>query len=501
MKKIQLVFWATFMLSMFSYGQITEVSINVSSTGITEEAAKSSALRLAIEQAFGTFVSSRSEILNDSLVEDQIVSISNGNIKKFEVLSSLYLADQKVYLVTVNATVSLDKLASFVQSKGYNDVSFDGGGFAMNLKIQRFNESSEKTAIINLLEQGLLISENIFNRELIIGSPTLETNENSTIPKYQIALSVSTKLNQNWNEYYEYFKKTLLKISMTTEEQKTYTELNKKIYRYVFLDKYSEIIKEKSRYNGDTIVRERLSYDNNNIDTAAFRTPDALFYLTNFYTILSAKYLELVSISHDLDTVNLDIRLDAKYRIRSPKVNTMEASGFWDVGIMPFDNWVGVSTGKNPEGFKQQMERKGLQNESLEFQREHFEMIYLTTIYGATTYRAEQLQGSLFELYRFIAGNGWTMPYSGSDVESDNYSKIINVVNSKDYKTAISTLHNQIKKNYTYLNTYFNRINDASAPVAFDVHDKTIISYKIGIKLSFTEEELYKIKSFKLIKI
>jgi hypothetical protein len=499
MKKIQLVFLATFLLSMFSYGQITEVSINVSSTGITEEAAKSSALRLAIEQAFGTFVSSRSEILNDSLVEDQIVSISNGNIKKFEVLSSLYLADQKVYLITVNATVSLDKLASFVQSKGYNDVSFDGGGFAMNLKIQRFNETSEKTAISNLLEQGLLISENIFDRELKIGSPILESEVNSTIPKYKIKLSVSTKLNQNWNEYYEYFKKTLLKISMSNEEQVTYTELNKKIYRYVFLDKYSEIIKEIDRFNGNNIVRERVSYDNDNIDTAAFRTPDALFYLTSFYTILSAKYLELVSISHDLDTVNLDIRLDAKYRIRSPKVH--HGSGFWDVGRMPFDNWVGVHTGKNQEDFKQQMARKGLQQESLEVQRKNYQLILLNTIYGPPNFPNEQLQVSLFQLYRFISVNGWTMPYSGSDVEGDNYSKIINVVNSKDYKTAISTLHNQIKKNYKYMNTYFDRINDALAPVCFDIHDKTVMSYEIDIKLSFTEEELYKIKSFKLIKI
>lgn len=117
-----------FSLTIYSYGQTNEVSLVVSSKGTTEEEAKTNALRSAIEQAFGTFISSRTEILNDNLVQDQIVSLSNGNIKNFEVLSSLFLSEQNLHLVTLNATVSLDKLTSFVQSKGYNDVSFDGGG-------------------------------------------------------------------------------------------------------------------------------------------------------------------------------------------------------------------------------------------------------------------------------------------------------------------------------------------------------------------------------------
>jgi hypothetical protein len=78
--------------------QSNEVSLVVSSKGSTEEEARTNALRSAIEQAFGTFVSSRTEILNDNLVQDQMVSLSNGNIKKFEILSSLYLPEQNYIL-------------------------------------------------------------------------------------------------------------------------------------------------------------------------------------------------------------------------------------------------------------------------------------------------------------------------------------------------------------------------------------------------------------------
>ena len=100
-----LIFLFALFFSVVLNGQSTEISIVVASKGATEEDAKTSALRSAIEQAFGTFVSSRTEILNDELLQDQIVSVSNGNIKKFEVLSSLYLPDQKLHLITLNATV------------------------------------------------------------------------------------------------------------------------------------------------------------------------------------------------------------------------------------------------------------------------------------------------------------------------------------------------------------------------------------------------------------
>ena len=93
------------LVSLCVHAQTNDVTIVVSSKGNNEEEAKAQALRSAVEQAFGTFVSSRTEILNDEFLQDLIVSVSNGNIKKFEVLSSLYLPDQKLHLITLNATV------------------------------------------------------------------------------------------------------------------------------------------------------------------------------------------------------------------------------------------------------------------------------------------------------------------------------------------------------------------------------------------------------------
>lgn len=61
-----------------------EVKLVVSGDGQTEEQAIKTALRSAIEQAYGTFVSANTAILNDSLVKDEVVTISTGNIKSYK---------------------------------------------------------------------------------------------------------------------------------------------------------------------------------------------------------------------------------------------------------------------------------------------------------------------------------------------------------------------------------------------------------------------------------
>jgi hypothetical protein len=86
MKKILLVLFFLTNLGVNAQEDKT-VTFTVSGTGKTIEEAKTNALRSAIEQAFGTFISSKTEILNDNLVSDQITSIANGNIQSFEILN------------------------------------------------------------------------------------------------------------------------------------------------------------------------------------------------------------------------------------------------------------------------------------------------------------------------------------------------------------------------------------------------------------------------------
>ena len=71
----------------FSQTNNKDVTITSSGSGKTLEDAKQAALRSATEQAFGAFISTKTEMFNDKVVSDQMSSVSSGNIKSVEVLN------------------------------------------------------------------------------------------------------------------------------------------------------------------------------------------------------------------------------------------------------------------------------------------------------------------------------------------------------------------------------------------------------------------------------
>ena len=86
MKKL-LSFVVAILFAATSFAQVDEVTLTVIGTGVNEEQATLQALRSAIEQSFGTFVSANTTILNDKLVQDEIVSVSRGNVKEYKKLA------------------------------------------------------------------------------------------------------------------------------------------------------------------------------------------------------------------------------------------------------------------------------------------------------------------------------------------------------------------------------------------------------------------------------
>ena len=87
------------------------VSIVTSGDGPTKDQATTAALRNAIEQAYGAFISSNTKFLNDELIQDEITSVAQGNIQEYSIISSI--ETKNGYNVTTKSTVSLGKLTSF----------------------------------------------------------------------------------------------------------------------------------------------------------------------------------------------------------------------------------------------------------------------------------------------------------------------------------------------------------------------------------------------------
>ena len=160
---VKLRFFITFtLLAIFTLLlNAQEIEVISSGQGKTEEEATRIALRNALEDSYGTFISSSSIISNDILVSDEIISLVQGNIKKYKILNSTQLPDMQIY-VTVKSIVALNKLSDFCQSNGMN-IKFEGASIVMNIEQQIFNAKNEEKIINNIKEQILLIMERISN--------------------------------------------------------------------------------------------------------------------------------------------------------------------------------------------------------------------------------------------------------------------------------------------------------------------------------------------------
>lgn len=188
MKKLMSFVWMCLMsISLLSAQGVEEVTLVVSGDGATKEEATHVALRSAIEQAFGCFVSANTEILNDSLVKDEIVTISNGSISSYEEINVTEL-DSVLLSVTLRATVSVNKLISYAKSKG-SSCELSGALLMQEKRMLEMNIANTKKALNHLFT---LVNEFVAKNDLY--TYTLES-QNIKMNGF-----VTAKVTCRWNE-------------------------------------------------------------------------------------------------------------------------------------------------------------------------------------------------------------------------------------------------------------------------------------------------------------
>lgn len=219
-----LLFVSNYQITFAQEGE-KEVTITVSGSGKTQEEAKQSALRSAIEQTFGAFISTKTEIFNDQVVADQIASVTSGNIKSFSIINESQLPNGS-WGVTLKTLVSLNKLASFVEAKGIA-IEIKGGLFALNIKQQLLNEQSEIIAVNQLLSVLNSVIQTSFDYEIKSKSPQSLDDESKN---WVIPLEVTAIANKNMEFCANYCLKTLTALGLTYDEIVSYKNLKKSTF-------------------------------------------------------------------------------------------------------------------------------------------------------------------------------------------------------------------------------------------------------------------------------
>lgn len=248
------------------YAQKT-VTLVVFGEGMSKDAATQSALRSAIEQSYGTFVSSNTTILDDELIKDEIVSVSSGNIQKYKELAYSAMPNGR-HSVTLEATVSLSKLTHFAQSKGA-ECELAGETYGANLQLARFYKDAEIKAIKHLINELTQMLPALYDYSLKVSDP-IAVNTWKEEPDYQLVFTVTIKSNAASDLFCEIIQNTLLGLSMDYKTEQQYHQIT----GAPFEDYYFQTKNPKNdvfRLQGAPIIR--------------FRSKEAMELLTEFINI------------------------------------------------------------------------------------------------------------------------------------------------------------------------------------------------------------------------
>lgn len=282
------------------------VTLIVSADGSTKDEATKIALRSAIEQAYGTFVSANTTILNDELVKDEIVTVSSGNIVGYKEISCEQMPGGS-FFVTLQATVSISKLISYAQSKGA-ETEFAGATFVMNMKMKELNKKNEEIALNNLADQVIALYPSAFSYSLTVSEPKLIPGRESvsygepgsprnvslympdvwstlglpgTYEDYYVSsVSVGIEPNQQMKSIVELILTTVNSLALSREERKEYENLNLKTHAsFIFHDR---TLDKNKRNTIDSICDENkyMIYHNS---TPRFE------FRSNTFSLLSSK--------------------------------------------------------------------------------------------------------------------------------------------------------------------------------------------------------------------
>jgi hypothetical protein len=201
------------------------ISITVSGTGKTQEEAKQVAIRSAIEQTLGTFISSKTDILNDSLFYNKVTSFSSGCIKSYNLLNSIHLIDSNI-LVTLRVLINFDTFSNYFQNTGLNN-DFKLSSFALNFKQHIINDDAEFNMVYNMIGYLHEIFQISFDISIKCNNPKSVDDLNKN---WEIPIEIKVSANNNMDFSANYFLSLLNSIALTNDEILNYKNLNKSYY-------------------------------------------------------------------------------------------------------------------------------------------------------------------------------------------------------------------------------------------------------------------------------
>ena len=314
--------------------KVNDIQLVATGDGDGKEQAIQVALRSAIEQAFGTFVSSNTQILNNELVKDEITAVSSGNIRDYKILSE-YENNGK-YFVSLQAVVSINKLAEFAKSKG-NAAELAGNVFLQNKRMKELQISNAQKAVENVKIQMKAMLPFCFDYAIEVSEPnTVRFVDRKTgiiqeyAKIYEVPIKVIISANKNINSFNDTYLSTLKSLRayeshFSFRQGLFYDMLDQMILGFKIVDDLGEYHLSKMK-----------SLDKPEVEPSCIVTD-------KYPDIIYSGYLHLSGTSTYWASLRTQ-RLALKNKIfnfndADTQINTAEYIDKWNIGLIDGLNW------------------------------------------------------------------------------------------------------------------------------------------------------------------
>jgi hypothetical protein len=204
--------WLFLFILNFSSLLAQEIEIPLVGQGSNIEEARSNALKSALIQALGAYITSKVEIIADTIVRDEISLISNGSITSYKIIEEGKINEQ-LYFSNLIAKINKGHLISFSKSKGIK-VEYEGQLYAENIRVLDINAKAEEIAWKNMKEILQLMLSNCVQYKLNISNPVYTSGD-----KYKIPVELEIHLDNGYDSIINVFKSFCKSINLNKGER------------------------------------------------------------------------------------------------------------------------------------------------------------------------------------------------------------------------------------------------------------------------------------------
>jgi hypothetical protein len=125
--------------------------IQVAGDGATPEQARNNGFRLAVEQAVGTLILSETEVRNQRMIRDEIITYASGFVDRFNITSTQPYGNG--YRVTMEVWVGQSAIAQRLMHESVSGNRIDGTRLATQVETLGQENNSKVRVVSAVLER------------------------------------------------------------------------------------------------------------------------------------------------------------------------------------------------------------------------------------------------------------------------------------------------------------------------------------------------------------